>query len=403
MLFHTPDLTDAERAVLDRIEEVRGALRHQLTSQRHWVGLLRRVMFARAIQGSNSIEGYNVSLDDAVNAVADLEPVDAAQEAWLAVNGYRDAMTYAVQLADDPHFSYDESLIRCLHYMMIKYDLNKAPGRWRPGPVYVRHEPSHEIVYTAPDAAEVPELMGEYAAELRNDTGTPAMVRAAMAHLNLVMIHPFKDGNGRMGRGMQTLVLAREGIVDPVFASIEEWLGENTLPYYQVLGDVGQGSWHPERDARPWVRFVLSAHFFQAQRLVRRAQEAEQRWDAVSSEVKRRALPERAVAPLFNAAMGFRLRNATYREAAGVTDLIAGRDLKAIAEAGLIEAKGEKRGRSYVASPALQLIEKSIRLPRSAPEDPFVNVPGSLWSTPSSSTATGSQQLGAQSPSAARG
>ncbi|MGH2976450.1 MAG: Fic family protein [Solirubrobacterales bacterium] len=388
MLFHTPSLGDAELAVLDRIEEVRRALRHQLTSQRRWVGLLRRIMFARAIQGSNSIEGYNVSLDDAVAAVAELEPVDAAREPWLAVSGYRDAMTFAVQLADDPHFTYDESLIRSLHYMMIKYDLSKAPGRWRPGPVFVRHEPSQEIVYTAPDASGVPELMRDYVADLREDAGTPAMVRAAMAHLNLVMIHPFKDGNGRMGRGMQTLVLAREGIVDPPFASIEEYLGENTLPYYQVLGEVGQGSWHPERDARVWVRFVLTAHFFQAQRLVRRAQEAEQRWDAVTNEVKRRRLPERAIAPLFNASMGFRLKNATYREAADVTEIIAGRDLKAIAATGLVDAVGEKRGRYYKASPTLQLIERSIRLPRTPPEDPFVNVPQSLWSTSSPTTIT---------------
>ncbi len=43
----------------------------------------------------------------------------------------------------------------------------------------------------------------------------PAMIRAAMAHLNLVMVHPFKDGNGRMARALQTLVLARERILAP--------------------------------------------------------------------------------------------------------------------------------------------------------------------------------------------
>ena len=379
MLFRTPDLTDAERSVVDRIDQVREALRYQLTAQGRWVGLLRRVMLARAIRGSNSIEGYNVSLDDAVAAVAGEGPTDSATEAWVAVSGYRDAMTYVVQLAEDPHFKYDESLIRGLHYMMLKYDLDKSPGRWRPGPVYVLDERNHEIVYTGPEAMAVPHLMAELTAELqRDDDAVPAMVRGAMAHLNLVMVHPFRDGNGRMARCMQTLVLAREGIVAPPFWSIEEYLGVNTEAYYQVLADVGKGGWHPQNDARPWVRFVLTAHYIQAQTLVRRAQEAERRWDVVSQEVAKRGLPGRSTAAVFNAAMGFRLRNATYREAAEVNEAVAGRDLKALAESGLLVAVGERRGRYYVATPQLQALELSIRQPRVPIEDPFERFPPTL-------------------------
>ncbi len=378
MLFDTPQLDNAERAVIDQIDEVREGLRYQLTAQRRWVGLLRRVMFARAIRGSNSIEGYNVSLEDAVAAVAGEEPVDAAAEAWTAVSAYRDAMTYVVQLADDPHFAYTRSLVRSLHYMMIKYDLDKSPGRWRPGPVYVLDERQKEIVYTGPDAMMVPGLMGELTTWLREPNSEPAMVRAAMAHLNLAMIHPFRDGNGRMARCVQTLVLAREGIVAPPFWSIEEYLGVNTDAYYQVLAEVGQGAWHPDRDARPWVRFVLTAHYIQAQTLKRRAQEAERRWDVMSQEVARHGLPERAAAPVFNAAMGFRLRNSTYREAADVTDAVAGRDLRALAEAGLLRPVGERRGRFYVASPALKVLEESIRQPREQMQDPFRKLPATL-------------------------
>jgi Fic family protein len=49
-----------------------------------------------------------------------------------------------------------------------------------------------------------------------------------MAHLNLVVIHPFRDGNGRMARALATLVLSRSDIGEPEFSSIEEWLGANT-------------------------------------------------------------------------------------------------------------------------------------------------------------------------------
>lgn len=70
--------------------------------------------------------------------------------------------------------------------------------------------------------------------------------------------------------------------------------------------------------------------------------------------------------------MGFRLRNATYREAAEVNETLAGRDLKLIAEAGLIQPVGERRGRHYVAAPPLRLLEETIRQPRKPIEDPFV-------------------------------
>lgn len=371
MLFHTPDLSDQELQVVARIDRIREALCHQLPERRQWVGLLRRVMLARAIQGSNSIEGYNVSLDDAVAAVAGEEPVDAEREAWMAVLGYRDAMTYVLQLADDAHFRYDEALVRSLHFMMLRHDLDKSPGRWRPGSVYVLDERSQEIVYTGPDALELPDLVHELVADLRADDETPPLIRAGMAHLNLAMIHPFRDGNGRMARCLQTLVLAREGIISPPFSSIEEYLGANTDAYYRVLAEVGNGSWQPERDARPWLRFVLTAHYRQARTMVRRAEEGERRWTMLTEEVARLRLPERTLAALFNASMGFRLRNSVYREMAGVTEWIAGRDLKLLVEAALLEPRGERRGRFYVGTQRLRLLDSSIRQERRQIEDPF--------------------------------
>jgi len=371
MLFHSPDLTDQELEVIRRIEELREALRYRFGEQRRWVGLLRRVMFARGIRGSNSIEGYNVSLDDAVAAVGGEEPLDAEEEAWRAVVSYRDAMTYVIQIADDPHFNYDENLIRGLHYMMLRYDLDKSPGRWRPGPIYVQDERTNDIVYTGPDAEIVSGLMADFVEDLRTPSPAPAIVEAAMAHLNLVMIHPFRDGNGRMARCLQTLVLAREGIIAPPFASIEEYLGANTDDYYQVLADVGNGRWQPERDARPWIRFVLTAHYRQAQTIVRRANESERRWEAVSKEAGRLKVPDRAVAALFNASMGFRLRNASYRELAAVSDTLASRDLRALVEAGALEPVGAARGRYYQATAQLRALNESIREERRPLDDPF--------------------------------
>ena len=141
MLFQLAQLPEKHLRVVERIDRLRDRLRCLLQGQpRRWTGLLRRSTFARAIQGSNSIEGYHVTVDDAVAAVEGEEPLDERTEAWRAVTGYRDAMSYVLQLADDRYFQHNEGTIRGLHYMMLSYDLSKHPGRWRPGSIYVRRE-----------------------------------------------------------------------------------------------------------------------------------------------------------------------------------------------------------------------------------------------------------------------
>lgn len=132
----------------------------------------------RNIRGSNSIEGYEVSLDDALSIalMEDEESLDAEQETKAAVIGYRNAMTYILQIADDPHFSYSEGLIKSLHFMMLHYALDKSPGRWRPGAIFVRDDDTGDIVYEGPDAIEVPDLMTELVAELNAPSELPPMV-----------------------------------------------------------------------------------------------------------------------------------------------------------------------------------------------------------------------------------
>src|SRR5215831_16158756 len=212
VLFETAAPDDLERGVIERIDDLRGRLRYAVSTPKLWTGLLRRATLARSIQGSNLIEGYHVTLDDAIAAIEHGEPLEANDEVWLAITGYRNAMTYILQLSDDPHFSFNEGLIRSLHYMMLHHELVKNPGKWRPGPIFVRREPSGEIVYEGPSDELIPGLMHEFVQRLNAKDDLPPMIRAAMAHLNLVMIHPFSDGNGRMARAIQTLVLAREGI-----------------------------------------------------------------------------------------------------------------------------------------------------------------------------------------------
>lgn len=377
MLFTTPELQRPELRVLEQLQRLRENMGIYLHEPRRWHGPLRRQAFARAIQGSNTIEGYSAELDDAAAIVVGEEPLDADEETRRALQGYREAMTFVLQLADDLDFEYGEQLIRGLHFMMLSYDLSKRPGRWRPGAVYV-HDESGDIVYEGAQAEDIADLMAELVEELNTGDAVPAMVRAAMAHLNLVLVHPFSDGNGRMARCLQSLVLAREGILSPVFVNIEEYLGRNTEAYYEVLADVGGGSWQPTRDARPWLRFALTAHLRQASTWFRRIKETERLWGELEALIERHGLRERSINALFDAVMRFRVRNATYRAAfdemeEDLSFQSASRDLRALVEAGLLVKKGQKRGTFYVASPALAAIRQAVvdaRAPRDD-SDPF--------------------------------
>jgi Fic family protein len=378
MVFDTPDLRSDEKEVLGLIEGLRDQLRDRVSEPRRWNGSLRRMSFARAVQGSNSIEGYDASLDDVVAAVEGEPTVSTDNETEDALTGYRDAMTYVLQIADDETMGIDEGLLKGLHFMMLKHNLNKNPGRWRPGAIHVRREATGEIMYEGPPAEMVPGLISEMLQQIGEDQ-QPVLVKAAMAHLNLVMIHPFSDGNGRMARCLQTLVLARERIVAPVFSSIEEFLGRNTQTYYDVLGEVGQGSWHPKNDGRPWVRFCLRAHFLQAGTHLRRRQEVEQLWLGCNELADRNGLPERCTAAMMDAAYGLRLRRKSYRSSVElaygeeVSEITASRDLKAMVEADFLAPFGERRSRYYLAMPELIELREKIRTGRPPREerDPF--------------------------------
>ena len=375
MLFRTPEIDDSETLLLAAIDGLRADLRYMLGQPRRWTGLLRRNALARAVQGSNSIEGYNVTLEDAISAVEGEEPVDPKDENYLAVAGYQMALTFVLQRAEDPHFRYSEELLKSLHYMMVGWNLSKNPGRWRPGSIFVRDDATGELVYEGPAADQVQDLMAELVGELNETTGPHVIVQAAMAHLDLVMIHPFSDGNGRMARGLQTLVLARSGLIASTFSSIEEYLGRNTKAYYGVLAAVGGGSWHPERDARPWVRFCLRAHYQQALTLLRRSREMSRLWDAVEELTQKMGLPERMIPVVADAAYGRKVRNTTYRTITGLTEVVASRDLKTLVEVGLFEKRGENRGRSYVGSPTILELRKKTAEPRGPQPDPFSLAP----------------------------
>lgn len=370
-LFDTPEPDLEDDQVIADIERMRADLAAFLRMPKKSEGTLRRSAQAKAIQGSNSIEGYLVSDADAAAAVIDDEPLTADERTWREIQGYRQVMTFVLNLAAQPGFPIDVQTLRTMHFMLLSHDTSKSPGQYRPGPVYVQDERTGDQVYEGPDADRVPGLMDAFAASIQPQPGVPTLVTAAMAHLNLVMIHGFRDGNGRMARVVQTLVLAQDAILEPTFSSIEEWLGHNTDDYYRVLAITGGGAWHPERSARLWVKFNLRAHHMQAQTVQRRFGEAERVLAAIHAVAEERGLPERVLDPLHMAALGFRLTRPVYADAAVTETRTATRDLSELVAADLLTAHGQTRGRHYSAGPVLREVLRDLRSQRESIVDPY--------------------------------
>ncbi len=372
MIYATPALAAEDTEILEWIARQKEQLRYTVAqAPNRWTGVLRRNTFARALQGSNSIEGINASLSDAAAIIDDEKPETVEEETYRALMGYRNALTYVLQTHDDPYFEMNAQVIKGLHFIMLSYDLTKMPGQWRPGAIVVVRDPGGDLVYEGPDPALVPDLMNEFVASLAPDAKINPIVRGAMAHLNLTMIHPFKDGNGRMARALQTLVMARDGVLSPVFCSIEEWLGRNTDAYYNILGEIGQGKWHPENSALPWVRFCIRAHYQQAATLIQRSRAMSRAFEAIDKIIKAQGLLERMAISLVDATFGFKIRAGQYQKDNDVSDVVASRDLRKLCDLGLLHPVGEKRGRYYIADKPLQDIYKMARVGDERAADPY--------------------------------
>ena len=229
--------------------------------------------------------------------------------------------------------------------------------------------------YTAPAAADVPGLMAELVAWLNTGDELHPLILAAMAHLHLVSIHPWADGNGRMSRSLQTLMIAREGVLAPEFSSIEAWLGRpgNTWEYYRELQRRG-ATYQPEQGVSGWIRFNLTAYHQQAQTVQHRMNQSAAVWELLATFAGNAGLDERVLSALHDVAVIGRIRRARYERAESLTVQQAQRDLRDLVTAGLLAPVGRTRARYYNEGPrfpasALELARTPFSLASPYPND----------------------------------
>ncbi|WP_369229037.1 Fic family protein [Streptomyces sp. R21] len=356
MLFPTPALTSDDHRVLEAIDHMRDALRHQVrNSPAKWTDGLRKFLTADAVAASNSIEGFKVATVDVEDLMEGENEVEVSEENREETLAYQRMMTYIQTLHDVEDFTYNKGLLNSLHWMLQghRHSARRPAGQWRSGPVYVTDARDPGIAaYTAPDAGLVPALMSELVDWLNTDDGSHPLVRAAMAHLHLVSIHPWADGNGRMSRSLQTLMIAREGVLAPEFSSIESWLGRpgNTWEYYRELNDRGT-HYTPRQDVSSWVRFSLTAYHQQAQTVQGRLTRSGRVWTALAGFAEETGLDERTVTALHDVAMAGRVRRSRYQHAEALSVQQAQRDLRDLTTTLILQPVGRTRARYYVAGP----------------------------------------------------
>jgi Fic family protein len=354
-LFATPPKSTAILQRLEELDELRRYLAHDLgDSAQPWTGALRRLAAAEATVGSTSIEGYGASLEDTVEILAGRHPAGASDETQRIIAAYAQAMDRVAVLADDPRFQWSTQTMLDLHFLVCHPQPQAGPGRLREGSVVVTRGLGRDP-YRPPDSGDVPALVGEVATWLdKGDLARHPVVRAAMAHLNLVSIHPFRDGNGRLARIVQSLVLAKEGLLRPELVSIEPYLGRHTREYYTVLEEVQGPSFDPERDASAWVEFCIEAHVFEAMERRRWLEIAHARHDFCEHLARDQGYPERLVGALDQALLGLPITNADHRRETNIASPTATQDLQRLRHDGWLDQEGGGRSLRYVASRKLQ-------------------------------------------------
>ncbi|RJO79172.1 Fic family protein [Nocardia panacis] len=376
MLIPTPKLTASDSHVLADVDRMRAELRFELQSKPgKWAGGLRKFLTADAVAASNSIEGFRVSTVDVEDLIAGERDVEVSEENKAETLAYQQMMSYIQSLHDVDDFVYSQGFINALHWMLQghRHTESRPAGQWRRGPVYVTDASDPRVAaYAAPGADEVPALMAQLVDWLNADDDAHPLVQAAMAHLNLVSIHPWADGNGRMSRSLQTLMIAREGVLAPEFSSIEAWLGRsrNTWEYYQVLGRRGN-TYRPDQDAAEWIRFSLTAYHQQAQTVHARWVQSGRAWAMLEKFAAGMRLDERVVSALHDVAMSGRVRRTRYEQAEGLSLQQAQRDLRDLVAAGVLEPVGRTRARFYTKGSGYPLDVLEVAETPTTLEDPY--------------------------------
>ncbi|GAG85045.1 unnamed protein product [marine sediment metagenome] len=207
-----------------------------------WEAEFQKEAAARMVHYGTHLEGNKLSFSQA-KRVMEGERIFARERDIQEVINYRNVIKFLEKLEEKgrKEVEYTQSLLRKLHRLTIERILEKGKaGKYRKSKVVIKEGKTGKVIFTPPPAIEVPFQLEDFFFWLNSKKGRSIhpVLRAGMAHFELVRIHPFVDGNGRATRAFATLILFIEGYDIKRLFSLEEHFDRDALSYYQSLQSV---------------------------------------------------------------------------------------------------------------------------------------------------------------------
>jgi Fic family protein len=305
---------------------------------------------------SSQIEGTQSSLSDLL--LFELEeapgtPMDDVVE----VSNYVAALTYGMTRLCEG-FPLSNRLLREMHAELMARGRgsDKQPGEFRRSQNWIGGTRPGNARFVPPPPEQVEECMGALERFLHDETdGLPVLLKAALAHVQFETIHPFLDGNGRLGRLLITLLLHHGGALSEPLLYLSLYLKQNRNVYYDLLDRVrATGDWES------WVDFFLEGVHQTADGAVRTAKQLVTQFEA---DTKRVELAGRGASNALRILGALRQRPVqTLKglcESQGMTFPTAGKAMDVLVAAGIArELTGRRRNRVYVYDAYLSIMNE---------------------------------------------
>ena len=251
------------------------------------------------------------------------------------------------------------SLLRDIHYRLLQgvRGAAKSPGQFRKEQNWIAAPggPLHEARYVPPPPLQMRDALEVFETFLYAESDLPTLVRMALIHYQFEAIHPFDDGNGRIGRLLIPLLLCKESLLPRPFLYLSAYFEKNRRQYMDGLPAVSQrGTWEA------WIRFFLQGVIEQSQDAVRRSDHLLRLWrtyrqrlqEASSSGLALRLVDELFESPVTSVQGVAQRLNITPRSAQMTVDRLINAEI-------LQENTGRQRNRVYVASEILHAVEQA--------------------------------------------